>query len=465
MNGASWMESINLGEGGGVSESQIKKEIPDFQQPPDVGVLRNGAFLRLWIAQLFTQIGGNVVLYGLTVLVAERSSSSSVLSLLFLSFLVPAVILSPISGVWVDRLDKRHVLIVANFTRAVAFFLMLGSVETLGIVLLLNIFASVMTTLFTPAELAMIPLLVRRDQLNSANGLFTFTLNAAFALGFALLGPAVVRIAGPEAAIMLVAVLFLIASILCIGLPAAPPTKHAGSLIGSTTSSTRTTTTELVEGLRYIRAHGSIGWSLIYLSIAASVVGLMGVLGPEYVADALGLTARDFWLIVLPIGLGVVTGILALNSWGKGVPRRRLIEGGLLGVGAGLALLALAEPISRAISDGASSLGGLPIGPGASALATVIFVAYFAGAAYGLVAIPAQTALQEELPAEVRGRVFGVLNMLVSLGSFVPIIAIGPIADTFGATNTLLGVGISIALLAILSIVRAPRQAETSPTV
>ena len=50
-----------------MSESQIKKDIPDFQQPPDVGVLRNGAFLRLWIAQLLTQIGGNVVLYGLTV--------------------------------------------------------------------------------------------------------------------------------------------------------------------------------------------------------------------------------------------------------------------------------------------------------------------------------------------------------------------------------------------------------------
>mgnify|MGYP003334886579 CR=1 FL=1 len=61
-----------MGEG-----SRIQKEIPDFQQPPDVGVLRNGAFLRLWIAQLFTQIGGNVVLYGLTVLVAERSAGEA----------------------------------------------------------------------------------------------------------------------------------------------------------------------------------------------------------------------------------------------------------------------------------------------------------------------------------------------------------------------------------------------------
>jgi MFS family permease len=103
-------------------------------------------------------------------------------------------------------------------------------------------------------------------------------------------------------------------------------------------------------------------------------------------------------------------------------------------------------------------LGELPLDAGASTLATVIFVAYFAGVAYGLVAIPAQTALQEELPEEVRGRVFGVLNMLVSLGSFVPIIAVGPIADAVGATNTLLGVGVVIVLVAIASIVRGPQR-------
>ena len=98
-----------------------------------------------------------------------------------------------------------------------------------------------------------------------------------------------------------------------------------------------------------------------------------------------------------------------------------------------------------------------------SAIGTVIFVAYFAGAAYGLVAIPAQTALQEELPVDVRGRVFGVLNMLVSLGSFLPIIAVGPIADSIGATNTLLGVGLIIVAVAALSIVRGPRAGARPP--
>ena len=55
-------------------------------------------------------------------------------------------------------------------------------------------------------------------------------------------------------------------------------------------------------------------------------------------------------------------------------------------------------------------------------LAVVVVLAFIAGVCYAFVAVPAQTSLQEELPSDVRGRVFGVLNMLVSLASFLPII-------------------------------------------
>jgi len=59
-------------------------------------------------------------------------------------------------------------------------------------------------------------------------------------------------------------------------------------------------------------------------------------------------------------------------------------------------------------------------------------LAFFAGIAYGFVAIPSQTQLQEDLPEDVRGRVFGVLNVLVSTFSFLPLIFVGPIADVWG---------------------------------
>ena len=116
-----------------------------------------------------------------------------------LTFLVPAVLLSAVAGVYVDRLDRRIVLVVDEPApgRGVR-----GDVPRRHgpgrDPVLLNIVVSTVTTFFAPAEAAMIPVLVPRDQLLAANGIFTLTLNAAFALGFALLGPLVVTLAGPQ---------------------------------------------------------------------------------------------------------------------------------------------------------------------------------------------------------------------------------------------------------------------------
>ena len=75
----------------------------------------------------------------------------------------------------------------------------------------------------------MIPFLVPAAQLLAANGIFTLTLNAAFALGFALLGPLVVKVAGAEAVILVVAGLYFLAAVFCFTLPSSPPpTVHRG---------------------------------------------------------------------------------------------------------------------------------------------------------------------------------------------------------------------------------------------
>jgi hypothetical protein len=50
-----------------------------------------------------------------------------------------------------------------------------------------------------------------------------------------------------------------------------------------------TTIAQLREGLGFIRGHRSIGWSLLYLGITASLVGVLGVLGPDFAQQALGL--------------------------------------------------------------------------------------------------------------------------------------------------------------------------------
>jgi MFS family permease len=428
-------------------------------------VFRNRPFLLLWLAQAATQIGANMVIFGLTVIIAQSTGSTTAVSALILTFLLPAVLFSALAGVFVDRMDRRLVLIFTNVLRGLAFLAMFLVGTHLFLIYLLNITVSTITVFFAPAEAAMIPIVVPRKQLLSANGIFTLTLNAAFALGFTLIGPLIVKIAGAPILILIVATLYFVAAAFCSTLPSAPasavalgPTDARGR-VREAENAVGTVLVQLREGLDYIRGHREIRWSLTYLGIAASLVGVLGVLGPNFAQKTLGLGPEDFVVVVLPLGVGIVMGILLLNAYGRLIPRRRVIEGGLIALGVFLVAMALSGRISSFLGSAAAA-GPANLSVLTSLLSVVVGVAFFAGVAYAAVAIPAQTQLQEDLPGDVRGRVFGVLNMLVSVASFLPILIVGPIADLLGTTVVLVLVASLIAASGIASIyLRGPLRA------
>ncbi len=434
-----------------------------------LAVFRNAGFLRLWLSQAATQIGGNMVLYGLTVIVVDSTGSKTAVSLLILTFLVPAVLFSAVAGVYVDRIEGRTILVATNILRGLAFVALWLAGGNLALILILNVFISTVTVFFAPAEAAMIPNVVPRHQLLAANGIFTLTLNAAFALGFALLGPLVVNIASPEAVILVVAGLYFLAAVFCFTLPSSPPAHDAdvhGLGVSEAEQAVGSTFAQLREGIAFVRSHRSVGWSLLYLGITASLVGVLGVLGPDFARQTLGLAAKDFAVVVLPLGFGIVTGILLLNQYGQYLPRRRVIEGGMIALGIMLGLLSVAGPISRLLQR-ADAPGGLDLSGVTSLLTVVVVIALAAGIFYAWVAIPSQTQLQEDLPEDVRGRVFGILNMLVSVASFLPIIIVGPISDLIdrvagqqvGTTFVLVAVAIIVLVSGIASVVvRGPLQ-------
>jgi MFS-type transporter involved in bile tolerance (Atg22 family) len=280
----------------------------------------------------------------------------------------------------------------------------------------------------------------------------------------------VVNIASPEAVILVVAGLYFLAGVFCFTLPAAPPPaslkeEHHGLGVGEAEAAVGSTFAQLREGLSFVRENPSIGWSLVYLGITASLVGVLGVLGPAFAKETLGLTAKDFAVVILPLGFGIVMGILLLNSYGRYFARRRVIEGGLIALGILLAALSAAGPISQ-LFQRADAPGGLDLSIVTSLLSVVVVIAFFAGIAYGLVAIPAQTQLQEDLPEDVRGRVFGILGMLVSVASFLPILIVAPLSDVVnrlkpgvGTTAVLFVLSIGVLVVGIVSVVtRGPIQ-------
>jgi MFS family permease len=430
------------------------------EEPSALGVLRNRGFLALWLSQVSTQVGGNMVLYGLTVHIAGLSPTGnySAVSILFLCFLLPAALVSPIAGVYVDRLDQRFILVATNLLRAGAFVGMLLAGDALPAIYLLSIFVSTASTFFAPTEAAMIPRVVPRAPLVVANGLFLFTLNASFGLGFAVAGPLVRVVAGYEGLLLAVALLYGAAAAFCTILPRSAVRAtllRPGAAVVEAETAVASMLGELRTGIDYIRTNRRIFWAIAYLALASSLIGVLGVLGPGFARNSLGLTEESFVVIIVPLFLGLVTGILLLNQVGRFLPRRRLIEAALLALGALLAMLSVAGPISRFLVARAEHVQIVDLGPLVSLLSIVIVIAFVAGMAYASIAIPAQTQLQEELPADVRGRVFGVLNMLISLAALIPIVIVGPLAETFGAEAVILGSGAASALVGIGSILRA----------
>ena len=432
-----------------------------------IAVLRNRPFLLLWLAQLATMVGGNMVMLGLLVMITSTYSGSKIaISVLLLCFLLPAIVFSAIAGVIVDRVDKRHVLVATNVLRGIAFVLVSFVGNDLLLLYLLMLLVSTFTTFFGPAEASMIPFVVPKSQLLAANGLFALTSNAAFALGFAIAGPFVIAIAGPQTLIVLVAALYFVASVFCWVLPPSPPSKErshpsrvaAGQAAVVAGNAVKGTFGQLVEGIAYIRQHHNVGWSLSYMGITGALIGILAVLGPDFAKTSLGLGDKGLVVVVLPLGLGIVTGVMGVNAYGHNFPRRRIIEVGLIVLGLLLALLSCLGSIWRVvnvqIANVANANGLADLSQVLSLLSVVVAIAFVSGVCYAVVAISAQTQLQEEIPEEVRGRVFGILNMLVSVSSLLPIIVVGPAADFFGAATVLLAVSLIVAAWGFASVVR-----------
>ncbi len=133
-------------------------------------VLRNRHFLSLWMAQVFSTTALQASFFVQLILIAEVTRSSAQLGAVILSFSLPAVLLSALAGLVVDRVSKKYILLASNGLRVMtgAALAILASLllshrvnEALFLVIIyiLIFITSAIGQFFAPAEGAMIPLL------------------------------------------------------------------------------------------------------------------------------------------------------------------------------------------------------------------------------------------------------------------------------------------------------------------
>jgi MFS family permease len=419
----------NVGRKRCASPGRIGVVIPKRTVP----ILRDPTFATLWFIQASTQVGGNMALYALTILVFATTRSNAAVSALVMSFLVPTILLSAVAGVLVDRLDVRLAMIVPNVIRTVLTLGLALAGANVALLLVLNLGTSLTTVFLTPAEASMIPRIVPKAQLETAMGVFNLTLQASFAVGFAFLGPLLVTIAGPSVAIGVVTVFYAAATVATLRLPSAPPLAIEP---GIARRAINEPARQLREGLAAISGNREVSRPLMHLAAAASLVGVIGVLGPN-LAASLGLDPKDLIVIVLPLGLGVVAGVFGLRRFGGGVSRRRAAETGLVVFGVLAFVISFAPRLEEAA--------------GVSVIPLVVVLAFCAGAAYAATTVSAQTALFENMPPAVRGRVFGVLASIVSATALAPILIAGPLADAISGPRVIAIAAVGIVVVAVWS--------------
>lgn len=422
-------------------------------------VFRNRAFVYLWSAQTLSQLASNMVLAALMATVRRTTGSDTAVALLILTFLVPAVLFSTLGGVLVERSNAKLIMLATNVVRAVgivAFIFVAPTTASANVplVYLINFGIATATAIFAPAELTSIPRIVDRRHLMAANSIFVLTINATFAIGFGFLGPLVLNVLGPIAVYVLVAVMFGAAALAILPLPAVRPERVAPPATDAAGRAVAELVDQLREGIAFVRQHRVIAWSLAYLGISSSLIGVLGAIGPGFAVDILGLSPENFFFIMGPAGLGAVVGILFLNSYGKGIPKRLVIDVGLVAMGITLVLLAFIKPVAATFGAATAPIEEVvpAIAPLVSLIAVVVVIAVFAGLEYAFVAIPSQTALQEELPSDVRGRIFGILNTLLSVASFLPVLAAPAAADILNIFFRGAGIPIVMGVLGLLTL-------------
>src|SRR6266700_4760219 len=151
----------------------------------DVNVLSTRPFRRLWIATSLSSLGDWLSLLALTTLattLAKRgvAAQSAAVSGVWLTSLLPALLLGPLAGAVADRLDRRLNMIIGDVFRgalylSIPFNATLGIVNQLTWIYVSQFLASCASLFWTPAKDASVPNLVPPEKLEQANQYSLFT--------------------------------------------------------------------------------------------------------------------------------------------------------------------------------------------------------------------------------------------------------------------------------------------------
>lgn len=323
----------------------------------------NPGYAKLWFAQVISLTGdwfNTIVLIGL---VTRFSDNSALAISLFLTLRVlPPLVLGPFAGVLLDRFNRKHILMWSNFLRAIVVpvYLLANSAETLWIIYVVTVAQFVLSTVFEPGQGAILPALVKPDDIVEGNTLFSVTWSVMLALG-AILGGIFAFIFGAQAALLADAVTFAIAGFLVMSIDYDPEEgRKLAKAIEIETGVVEDTS--FVEGLRFVRKTPQMAAALFvkFGQSLGNVDTLLSVFATQiFVIGSDGEISQA--ILWSALGFGALIGPILTNTINDGSPKqmRRLITVGFIIITIAWLVMGFANSlILVAISIFARAMGG-----------------------------------------------------------------------------------------------------------
>jgi len=379
-----------------------------------VSLLRhNRNFRRLYLASVIS-LGGDwfllIALFGLMLRLTDQA--------LAVAFTIAAqdltyFLASPFAGVLADRLDRRRLMIVCDLARAVLVlgFLLVRTEDLVWLVYVLLALTAVFAAAFEPASMAAMPNLVRERDLSIANALSGSLWGTMLAVGGAL-GGVVAGVFGTDTAIVIDSVSFVLSALLILRIRAsfaqARPSDERASLRQDT-----------VETVRYARRDHRV-LALLAVKFGWGVAGGVLVLLPLLSLGTFHAGEIGLGLLMAARGVGALIGPFIGRAL-AGPQDRRLFGA----IGAALATFAFGYAL-------------LGLAPALIFAMGAVLVAHTGGGAQWTLS---SYGLQRVVPDRIRGRIFAVDGMLVTLTFGASSILTGLLADAIGAQATALAMG------------------------
>jgi len=294
-------------------------------------------FRHLWFGNVISQLGDWIGWVAVAVLALHSGGGPLDVAVVFAAHHLPAALLTPVSGALADRFDRRRVLIVVSLLLAVttAAMALAAVASSLAVLEGLLVLRSAMSAFFAPAERAVLPRVVERDELLLAGVFDAGSWSVVFSIGMALGG--LLTMLGPTLALAIDAFTFLLAAAIFARLPPVRPDR------GARPPKRVAMAAELAEALRYLGGHGGLRQAILAKGPLA-LAGGAAWLALTVNAEALLGAALGFGLLNAVRGVGAGLGpMMVVKTLGRGGDRQRVWSMVYAAGLAGMVAFALAE--------------------------------------------------------------------------------------------------------------------------